>query len=142
MSERTDLVAPCGIDCGICEMHTCKDNPEMLNYFISKGYPEEALPCKGCNAVKGKCPVIKTDCETYRCVKGKELASCSDCTGFPCERLQPSADMANILPHNMKVFNLATIKRIGVEEFTKISPRIKDTYYNGKMVIGSGPKEQ
>ena len=52
MNERMKLVAPCGIDCGICEMYTCKDNPQMLEYFISKGYPKEALPCKGCIAVK------------------------------------------------------------------------------------------
>lgn len=140
MSERTELVAPCGIDCGICEMHTCKDNPDMLNYFVSKGYPKAELPCKGCNAVKGKCPVIQSECETYHCVKDKKLTSCSACNDFPCEKLSPSADKADILPHNMKVYNLATNKRIGVEEFTQVSSGIKALYYKGTMVIGAGPK--
>ncbi len=139
MNERTQLVAPCGIDCGICEMYTCKDNPQMLNYFLSKGYPKEALPCKGCNAVKGKCPVIKGDCGTYSCVQSKKISSCSSCNDFPCSKLNPSADNANILPHNLKVFNLLTIKKLGLEDFTKVSLNIKELYYKGKMVIGSGP---
>ncbi len=140
MNERTELVAPCGIDCGICEMHTCKDNPEMLEYFVSKGYPKEALPCKGCNVVKGKCPVMTTECETYHCVQNRNLTSCASCDEFPCDKLQPSADMANILPHNLKVYNLVTIQRIGVEKFTDVSSRIKNLYYKGTMVIGAGPK--
>ncbi len=77
MNERTKLVAPCGIDCGICEMYTCKDNPKMLEYFISKGYSKESLPCKGCIAVQGKCPVMSSDCETYRCVQSKKVNNCS-----------------------------------------------------------------
>jgi hypothetical protein len=140
MNERTKLVAPCGIDCAICEMYTCKDNPQMLEYFISKGYSREALPCKGCIAVKGKCPVMNSDCETYSCVQSKNITTCSSCNDFPCDKLAPSADMANILPHNLKLFNLLTIKRIGVEEFTHVSLKIKETYYRGKMIIGAGPR--
>lgn len=140
MNERMRLVAPCGIDCGICEMHTCKDNPQMLEYFISKGYSKEVLPCKGCIAVKGKCPVISSDCETYRCVQSKKIATCSDCDDFPCGKLTPASDKANILPHNLKVFNLLTIKKVGLEEFTHVSLKIKELYYKGKMVIGAGPR--
>lgn len=139
MSERAKLVAPCGIDCGICEMYTCKDNPQMLDYFISKGYSKELLPCKGCIAEKGKCPVMTCDCETYRCVQSKKVNSCSSCEEFPCEKLIPAADKANILPHNLKVYNLATIKRIGVEEFTRVSLQIKELYYKGRMIIVAGP---
>lgn len=140
MSERTDLVAPCGIDCGICEMYICKDNPQMLEYFLSKGYSKEVLPCKGCAAVKGKCPVHTTDCATYKCVKDKKVSICSECGDFPCGKLLPAADRANILPHNLKVFNLVTIQRIGLEEFTRVSSQFKELYYKGKMVIGAGPK--
>lgn len=140
MNERMKLVAPCGIDCGICEMYTCKDNPQMLDYFISKGYPKEALPCKGCISVKGKCPVISGYCETYHCVQNRKITSCSACDDFPCEKLNPSSDKADILPHNLKVFNLLTIKKVGLEEFTQISLKIKELYYKGKMVIGSGPR--
>lgn len=140
MNERTQLVAPCGIDCGICEMYTCKDSPEMIEYFVSKGVSRDELPCKGCIAVNGKCPMMGSDCETYSCAKQKQVSSCSSCNDFPCEKLAPSADRANILPHNMKVFNLSMIKKMGLDGFTKESARIKQLYYKGKMVIGAGPK--
>ena len=50
------------------------------------------------------------------------------------------ADRADILPHNLKVFNLCFIQRHGLEEFLKKAPGIKRRYYRGKMAIGQGPK--
>jgi len=47
--------------------------------------------------------------------------------------------MSGVAPHNLKVYNLATIKRIGVEEFTRVSLQIKELYYKGRMIIGAGP---
>ncbi len=54
--------------------------------------------------------------------------------------MQPSADRADVLPHNAKAFNLCTVKRIGVENFVKVSSEIKERYYRGKMVVGNGPQ--
>jgi len=82
----------------------------MLEFLISQGHPKEEVPCKGCKTVKGKCPAFKTVCETYRCVQDRKLTSCASCSDFPCDKLQPCSNMANMLPHNMKVHNLATIK--------------------------------
>lgn len=138
-NERNKLVAPCGIDCGSCELNMCKDNPQLLTYLASKGIPKEKLPCAGCRDIKGRCPVIGIQCATYVCAAGKGVNVCYDCAGYPCVKLQPSADRADVLPHNTKVFNLCTIKRIGVEKFVEISPEIKERYYKGKMEIGKGP---
>ena len=140
MDERLNMVAPCGLDCGICELYTCKDNQDMINYFISTGIPKENLPCKGCKNIAGKCPVITSECETYKCVESQNLANCSECTKFPCMKLAPAVDKANMLPHNMKVFNLATIKNVGLLEFVNISSVIKQSYFKGIMIIGDGPK--
>ncbi len=35
--ERRNLVAPCGIDCGLCELHMCQGNPQLMAYLVSKG---------------------------------------------------------------------------------------------------------
>ena len=140
MNERARLVAPCGIDCGICELYTCKDNPAMTEYLIAKGFSREVLPCKGCLDVEGKCPIMSSVCEIYICTQHKKVSRCYSCDEFPCAKLTPSADKAGVLPHNLKVFNSASMKRIGVEEFTQISSQIKELYYKGKMVIGSGPR--
>lgn len=139
MNDRTKLVAPCGLDCGICEVYLCRDNRQLADYLVSTGIPKEVLPCDGCKAIEGKCPVIRGTCATYECAREKKVAYCSECSDFPCGFLSPASDRATVLPHNCKVFNLCTIKRDGVEEFTKKSMQIKNLYYKGKMQIGKGP---
>jgi hypothetical protein len=139
-NERTSLVAPCGIDCGTCELYLSKDNQQLFAYLVAKGIPKEKLPCTGCRDIKGNCPVIGSKCATYVCVSEKNVDFCFNCRDFPCSKLNPSADRADVLPHNLKVFNLSTIQRDGVEGFIKISSEIKNKYYKGRMEIGKGPQ--
>jgi hypothetical protein len=138
--ERIRMIAPCGIDCGVCEMHMCGDNPHLHEYFISKGYPKEKIPCSGCRNVDGKCPVIGEPCATYSCSKSKGIDYCYECADFPCAMFNPAADRAEILPHNLKVFNLCVVKNRGIDEFIKEYPSIKAKYYKGKMKVGIGPE--
>lgn len=138
--ERLGLVAPCGIDCGICELNMCKNDPGLMERLLARGIPREKLPCAGCRSVEGACPVIHARCETYACVTAKKVEYCFPCEDFPCGKLNPAADRANVLPHNVKVFNLCTIKRLGAEGFVKVSPLIQRTYFQGKMEIGKGPR--
>ena len=139
-NERINLVAPCGIDCGTCELYLCQHDEGLLNALVSKGIPKEILPCRGCRDMDGKCPVIGRQCATYVCVKEKDVDFCFHCRDFPCAKLHPSADRADVLPHNMKVFNLCIIQREGVEGFIDISGELKKKYYKGKMEIGKGPR--
>ena len=138
--ERERLVAPCGIDCGLCELYTWKDDQRLYSYLLSRGIPQEKIPCAGCRDIKGECPVIGGTCATYLCVTEKKVDFCFDCNEFPCARLNPSADRADILPHNLKVFNLCTIQRKGLDSFIEHSPDFKKRYYKGKMQIGNGPQ--
>jgi len=139
---RSNLVAPCGIDCGTCELNLCKDNAQLFTYFVAKGIPKEKLPCAGCRNMKGNCPVIGSQCATYACVIENTVDFCFQCKDFPCSKLNPSADRADTLPHNLKVFNLCTIQRDGVEGFIEISSPIKKKYYKGKMEVGKGPQPE
>ena len=138
--ERLTLVAPCGIDCGICELYTCRDNVRLFSSLTLRGMPEEKIPCDGCRSVEGYCPVIKEQCETYLCAAEKKVEYCHECSDFPCEKLQPSSKRADVLPHNMKVYNLCTMKRDGVRGFVENSALIKRRYYAGIMEIGKGPQ--
>lgn len=140
--ERMDLVAPCGMDCGICELYTCRTNVRLFSALTLRGIPEEKIPCEGCRSVEGNCPVIPEKCETFKCVQEKKVEFCYECSDFPCEKLQPSSKRADVLPHNMKVFNLCTIRRDGVERFTEKSSEIKQRYYAGIIEIGKGPQLQ
>lgn len=139
-SERKELVAPCGLDCGQCEVYLSREIPELKVYLIQAGIPEEKLPCKGCKPAGGVCAVLPGECATYSCSVEKGLDHCSECGDFPCGILAPALDGADRLPHNLKVYNLCTIKREGVEAFIKKSGKIKETYFKGKMVIGKGPE--
>jgi hypothetical protein len=140
LPERLHLVAPCGIDCGMCELFLCKDNQQLFDFLVSKGVPKEKLPCAGCRDIEGFCPVIGGECATYACVKDKDVDFCYECHDFPCSKLHPSADRADALPHNLKVYNLCTIQREGVDCFIAQSGEIKKKYFKGKMEIGKGPQ--
>jgi Protein of unknown function (DUF3795) len=138
--ERLNLVAPCGIDCGICELYTCRNDARLFSALMLRGIPMDKIPCDGCRSIGGNCPVIKGECETSKCVTEKKVEYCFECSEFPCAKLQPSSKKANVLPHNMKVYNLCTIKRDGVEAFVEKSSEIKKRYYAGIMEIGKGPQ--
>ncbi len=133
------MTGPCGIDCSICELHLAGKDEGLKKYLVSRGIPEQSLPCPGCRDLKGACPVIKSVCETYKCSAKKGVDFCFECGDFPCEKLNPAKDGADLLPHNLKMYNLACIKNRGVTEFKKRSGEIKKLYFQGKMRIGSGP---
>ena len=138
--ERNRLVAPCGIDCGNCALHLSRHDSAAMDRLLARGIPREKLPCDGCRNAEGDCPVIDEKCKTYACVVEKDVDFCFECGDFPCSKLCPSSDRANVLPHNLKVFNLATIERKGVEGFVKVSGDLERLYFKGKMAIGRGPK--
>lgn len=138
-NNRLSLVAPCGIDCGICELHMLNENDALYQSMIQRGIPAEKLPCPGCRAVEGNCPVKPAVCDTWNCVSDKKIGFCTACNEFPCNRLQPCADRADVLPHNLKVFNLCLINQIGLKSFTERSADIKMKYYRGKIIVGNGP---
>jgi len=138
-NERLRLVAPCGIDCGNCALNMSRHDPAIMDRLLARGIPKEKLPCDGCRNVKGDCPVIAEKCETYRCVQEKGVEFCFECSSFPCSKLCPSSDRADVLPHNLKIFNLCTIRQSGVEGFTRVSGDLERLYFKGKMEIGKGP---
>jgi len=142
MENRKKLVAPCGLDCGICELYLSRKDEQLKNALMAKGIPEEVLPCDGCRAAEGACPVIDKKCATFECTHEKGISFCSQCSDFPCMKLAPAADKAEFLPHNTKLFNLCVIRNGGVAELIGKSLEIKQSYYRGKMEIGAGPKLQ
>ena len=140
MNNREEMIAPCGLDCGVCEAYLSKENPAIRDFLISKGFPEKDLPCTGCRNREGAIPITNEPCCTYECAKKKGHQLCSECLEFPCNKIAPAADKANMLPHNIKVMNLATIKHHGINKFLEKSAEIKKRYYLGELTIGAGPQ--
>ncbi len=138
--DRLAMVAACGIDCGNCNLYLAGDNRDFFEALKKRGIPEEKLPCPGCRKAEGHCPVIGEQCATYQGVADKGVRFCHECGDFPCGKLNPASDRAQVLPHNLKVFNLCSIRARGLERFVEESGAIEAKYFKGKMEIGKGPR--
>lgn len=139
--DKITMVSPCGVNCGDCPAHLAGENAAMKERMLSLGFKEETLPCPGCRNLKGKCPVIGGECDTYTCFDKKGITFCYECDGFPCDRFIPAVDKVDRAVQNLKVFNLCFIQRQGLEKWLDKASEIKKKYYKGKLVYGKGPVE-
>lgn len=135
------VVAPCGIDCFNCEIFKDNITKEMQDRLsdLTK-IPAEKITCEGC--INGNiCLFLKFQgktCETRNCVNEKKVNFCYECLEFPCNFLIPIAKGAEKYPHNMKVFNLCSIKKLGLERWKEQAKDIRHIYFNKNMEIGKG----
>ena len=140
MKDKRDLTAPCGLDCFNCELYEDNLTAHLVEMIHEKaGVPKEAIACKGCREQDGKHYHIPAEgCATLDCVKTKGVEMCCDCDDFPCPLLAPTADGAGMYPHNMKVYNLCRIKKVGLEQWIEEVAQIRTGYFTGKFVVGKG----
>ena len=92
----TNHLAPCGIDCGTCNVYTATQNndaearKQLAEQFFkqhNKDIDPETIVCDGCSAGQrtiGFCAV----CQIRQCSFGKGFATCAECNEFPCEKGQ------------------------------------------------------
>ena len=146
MSKAIDyrqMTAPCGLDCFNCERYLANDDESVRKQLEStlklRGLPTDNITCKGCRNQKGACfgfGPVRVPCKAYKCVTAKGLYSCADCEDFPCDNLKPFAEHAQVLPHNMKVYNLGLIRKMGVEKWAEEkSGQVRDAYFKGRFEI-------
>lgn len=142
-TDREDLAAPCGIDCFNCQVLEYNITDETrLRIAERRGIDPSRVSCRGCRVQGGYC-ILVDSCETLECVRSKGVSFCFECSEFPCLRLAPAQEGAAVFPHNMKVFNLCRMKAVGVGKWAEEeASRIRDLYYNGRFVPGSGPVDR
>ena len=140
-----DLTAICGIDCFNCEFFCTNIDtffatmaPERKAGFHARGMTIEKLRCNGCR--HGGCTAIQGKCDTLECAKQQGVEFCFECKDFPCRKLQPLAEGAERYPHNLKVYNLTTIKNRGIEAWAAEVGENRQLYFRGKFKIGAGPQ--
>ena len=138
--DYLQMTAPCGLDCFNCHYFLAHEDEEAMKTVekISEEYnmPVEILLCKGCRNHSGQIPLQKHvfgdkhRCAAYECSQGKGLKFCSDCDQFPCDNLHPYADRAGELPHNIKVYNLCLIKKMGLEKWAESkASEVREFYF-------------
>lgn len=86
MEESRELLAPCGLYCGVCAIYMAdRDDNLKFKERLSPvyGVPVEDLHCRGClsDAVFGYCRV----CPIKSCAAEKGLEGCFRCEDFPCQ---------------------------------------------------------
>lgn len=145
------MTAPCGLDCFNCHFWLARENEDSMN--ILKGWSEqydvplEVMFCDGCKAQDGRIPLQghvfgeEHRCAAFECAKEKGHALCSDCGDFPCDHLHPYSDRATDLPHNMKVFNLCLIRKMGLEKWAEEkAAKVRETYFTHPWDLSRAPE--
>ena len=103
-SLTADLVAPCGMNCGICVA--------LLGYTMS-GRRRKHL-CRSCRSQQKRCAFLKQHCNT---LATQRVQYCFECPEFPCERLT-TLDRRYREKYDMSpVENLRRIQRHGITRF-------------------------
>ncbi|NMB79866.1 MAG: DUF3795 domain-containing protein [Methanomicrobiales archaeon] len=130
------MTAPCGLDCFNCPVHLAQSDEEIRKRIMKNtGVSYDDAACGGCRSVNGVCPLGRKhgakQCETYSCVMAKGFETCADCSDLPCNKLQPLENLPAGVPHNLKVYNLALIRKIGLEKWAREKAKpVRDAYFS------------
>jgi hypothetical protein len=93
------LIAPCGINCGICQAHLRPKNP-----------------CHGCYDAEQNKPQTRARCPLRLCTKRKNRF-CYSCAEFPCDRLKRLDQRYRIRYGMSEIENLTYIRDCGIKKF-------------------------
>ena len=105
-----ELIAPCGMNCGICSSYLA-----YKNSLKGKGFPN----CKGCRARNKKCAFLKKRCkDDLKLLKG-EIQFCFECNCYPCDVLTGLDDRYRQRFDMSMIDNLNEIKNKGINYFIK-----------------------
>ena len=137
--DYKQMTSPCGIDCFNCGVYLASEDEELRSRIAkSLGVPPEKVACKGCRNENGTIALIgmTEPCNVYKCISKKGIDFCFECAEFPCDHLHPYADKAGQRPHNVKVFNLCLMRKMGVETWAKTKAKnVRDTYFKGTLKL-------
>jgi len=118
------------------QLHFAHEDLEKRSMILEEfGIPVKQAVCEGCRNEKGEIRHNSTRCSVYPYPENKGVKFCFECEDFPCDHLHPYADQAEVKAHNLKVFNLCLIKKMGLDEWARKAIDIGETYFNGKWTL-------
>ena len=105
--KKAELIAPCGMNCGLCFSYLA-----MKNDLNKQGFRRKY--CAGCLPRGKNCTFMSKQCSLL----GKGLVRfCHECGAFPCSRLKALDKRYRSKYHMSMVENLRFIKEHGMERF-------------------------
>ena len=123
--DYQSLTAPCGLPCFVCYLYLARE----------LGLPLEQTACPGCRALQGQPAHLPMRCRVYPCARERGVQLCRDCADFPGDLLHPYADNAKVW-HNIKVFQLGLIKKLGWATWASgKAPQVLEVYSHGKWAV-------
>lgn len=102
-----NLIAPCGMNCGLCVSYLA-----MKNDLNRQGFHKKY--CPGCIARGEHCLFMKDQCGL---VGNGLVRFCHECVDFPCKRLKSLDKRYRTKYHISMIENLMSIKEYGMEKF-------------------------
>jgi hypothetical protein len=107
LSMEDQLIAPCGMNCGVCVSYLAMKN-DLKNKGFGKSY------CQGCRPRGKNCAFMKKNCDLLS--KGL-VRFCYECADFPCRRLKNLDSRYRARYHMSMIENLEFIKAKGMNSF-------------------------
>ncbi len=103
-SIKSSLIAPCGMNCGIC-----------------MAYLREKNRCTGCRISDINKPITVAKCKIKNCVELNKntLKFCYECHEFPCKKIKHLDKRYRTKYIMSMVENLENIKKFGIRKFVK-----------------------
>ena len=97
-----DLIAPCGMNCGICKYHYRKKDT-----------------CPGCKAPNDDKSIYCIQCKVVICEERKKSKSgyCYECSKLPCQRMKNLDKRYSTKYHMSMLENQEYIKKHGMKKF-------------------------
>jgi hypothetical protein len=97
MGPQRELIAPCGLYCGVCRIRQATEADELgylqrLVKVYARRIPElasataEDLLCDGCQSARRS--VFCRQCAIRDCAQQRGLVGCHQCGEFPCARIE------------------------------------------------------
>ena len=104
MQAETQLIAPCGMNCGIC-----------------MAYLREKRRCSGCHVDDSTKPPTILNCIIRNCetIKSNQSGFCYECENYPCRRLKQLDKRYRTKYAMSMIENLESIKEIGLSAFAE-----------------------
>lgn len=101
---KSSLIAPCGMNCGLCY-----------------AYLREKNKCLGCREIDVNKPISVTKCSIKNCdeLNNKNLKFCNKCKKLPCQRIKHLDKRYRTKYYMSMIENLEYISIHGIREFVK-----------------------
>jgi hypothetical protein len=115
--ENRDLMAPCGLYCGVCGVYIAdRDGNEKFRDIMAKlyGSAPERTACLGCmqpdppRKLYGYCK----SCVIRDCVRSKNFYSCHQCGDWPCDRIEnfPLATGVRVMKRTIPIWRAKVVE--------------------------------